>query len=73
MFYNLIDFKVLLPAIVLHGLFDFLLFVMGAIQFAYQIDALWLDVLQLVVPLLVTVCGIIYAKNSFDKVLQQCV
>lgn len=59
---------VLLPAIALHGTFDFLLFVMGYVALAYQIETLWFAILSIVVPVAITIGGIVWAVRSYKNV-----
>jgi hypothetical protein len=48
---------VLAPAIVLHGVFDFILFLVGAIAFVYEVDTVGLEVGTFVGAVAITVIG----------------
>jgi hypothetical protein len=61
-------FQILLPAIVLHGTFDFVLFALGAIQFVYSIESTFYDSLSFIFPLLITFGGMYYAYTQFMEV-----
>ncbi len=58
----------MLPALILHGSFDFFLFAAGAIEYAYDINSLAFDVTTFIFPFVMTVAGICFAKFEFDKV-----
>lgn len=58
----------MLPAILLHGFFDFNLFVSGAFQFMYPSAALGLEVTSVIISIAITVGGTIYAYRSFKDV-----
>ena len=62
---------VLLPAIVLHGSFDFYLFVIGAVSFINQDESDGLVVASLLGPILITIAGIIWACRSFGSVVRE--
>jgi hypothetical protein len=61
-------FQILLPAIALHGAFDFVLMFIGAIQFVYQIEGIGLEIASFVIALAITIGGAFYAYYSFNKV-----
>ncbi len=58
----------LLPAIFLHGSFDYFLFAIGAIQYAFDLQSIALDVISMVIPLAITVLGAIWAYRSYTEV-----
>lgn len=60
--------RVLLPAIALHGTFDFFLFLMAALQVVYEIKSVAFDVCTMVVPFLITIAGIVWAYYAFNHV-----
>lgn len=62
-------FQILLPAIMLHGSFDFLLFVVGAVSFIYERDDVGLLVASILGPILITIAGIVAACLTFGKVV----
>ena len=41
---------------------------MGAVQEAYEIESVYFEVLSMVVPVLITTVGVIWAYKSFNKV-----
>jgi len=59
---------VLLPAVLLHGLFDFTLFIAGLIEFVYRIDSSTHDAVTLVVAGCITYFGLFYAFVSYKAV-----
>mmetsp|Transcript_19905 Transcript_19905/g.28613 ORF Transcript_19905/g.28613 Transcript_19905/m.28613 type:complete len:527 (-) Transcript_19905:175-1755(-) len=61
-------FMILLPAIVLHGCFDFALFLIGTIQFVYDIEGAGLEIASFVIAGALTVGGAVYAYYSFEQV-----
>lgn len=63
-------FFVLLPAILLHGTFDFMLFLLGAIQGAFNVNNFAFNVLSFAIPLVMTVGGMLWAYWSFKRVLR---
>mmetsp|Transcript_2500 Transcript_2500/g.2605 ORF Transcript_2500/g.2605 Transcript_2500/m.2605 type:complete len:649 (-) Transcript_2500:57-2003(-) len=63
--------RVLLPAIFLHGSFDYFLFAIGAIQYAFDLQSIALDVISMVIPLAITVLGAIWAYRSYTEVEQR--
>jgi Cys-rich protein (TIGR01571 family) len=63
-------FFVLLPAIILHGSFDFFLFLIGALAQAYNVESVAFDVMSIVIPVLLTVGGLYWAYSGFTKVLK---
>ena len=62
-------FKVLLPGLILHGLFDFSLFVLSIIAFAENIDSDWYEFFCLAVALVIGVIGGHMAYNDWKKVV----
>jgi hypothetical protein len=60
----------LLPALILHGGFDFFLFAVGVVQYAYDINSAAFEVISFLFPFLVTVLGIVVAKWEFDAVIR---
>ena len=62
-------FMILLPALMLHGLFDFQLFLMGAIEYAFDLNSIWLDICSMVFSLLLTIAAAVYAYRSFKSVM----
>lgn len=62
--------SVLMPAVFLHGIFDYFLFVVGAIQTVYKVDTLALDIIAGLFPFLITIAGVIWAYVSFGSVSQ---
>ena len=61
-------FRVLLPGIVLHGGFDFLLFVLSIVGYAEHIDSTWYEIFCLVCAAIVGIVGARVAYTSFKKV-----
>lgn len=61
-------FQILLPAYLLHGTFDFILFLLGTLQFIYNAPSLPLEILSLVVSMLITIGGAVWAYKSFNSV-----
>lgn len=59
---------ILFPAILLHGSFDFFLFLLSAIQAVFQVDNVGMDILSFAIPLLMTVGGAVWAYRSFKQV-----
>lgn len=62
--------EILLPAIALHGSFDFILFLMGAIQAAFEIESIAFEVFSYILPVLITIGGVYWAYVSFNKVVE---
>ena len=62
-------FMILLPALILHGSFDFQLFLMGAIEYMFDLNSIWLDIFSMVFSLLLTIVAAIYAYRSFKSVM----
>lgn len=62
-------FFILLPALLLHGLFDFQLFVAGVIEYMYDLNSLALDIGSLVFSLVLAISSGIYAYRSFRKLM----
>ena len=60
--------QILLPAISLHGTYDFVLFAIGGLNSQYGIDNTFLDVLSIVLPAIITLGGMIWAYYSFKQV-----
>eukprot|EP01033_Poteriospumella_lacustris_P008279 gene8279-5970_t len=60
--------RLLLPAVLLHGSFDFFLFLMSALQFVYAIDSVAFDVFTLLFPFAIAVGGVVWAARSFGAV-----
>lgn len=56
----------------LHGTFDFSLFVMGYLEFAYSIDSAVFMIFSLVTPVAITIAGVVWAYVSFNKVGSVC-
>ncbi len=61
-------FMVLLPALLLHGTFDFALFLLGFLEFAYNIQSVAFAVVSFVTPIAITLAGIFWARREFHKV-----
>mmetsp|Transcript_26915 Transcript_26915/g.59566 ORF Transcript_26915/g.59566 Transcript_26915/m.59566 type:complete len:121 (+) Transcript_26915:105-467(+) len=61
-------FRLLLPAVFLHGCFDFVLFLMGAAQYAYEVDSVMFDVFSNALPAAITVVGVVVAYRGFTQV-----
>lgn len=61
-------FQVLLPAVLLHGAFDFVLFLLGAVSAAFAPESMVLLVLSFLLPVLITIGGLIYAIRSYKEV-----
>ena len=64
-------FRILLPAIALHGAFDFYLFVINAVAFIYDRNDDGIVVASIVGPVFITVIGIIWACVSFGRVVRE--
>ena len=62
-------FFILLPAIILHGTFDFVLFMFSTFAFIYDTDSIQLDIISMVVAAIIAACGACYAYWSFNKVV----
>ena len=60
-------FYILLPAILLHGTFDFVLFLLGAIEFIYNDSSLLLEIMSIVLSILITIAGGLYAYFSYRQ------
>lgn len=52
----------------LHGSFDCFLFMMGGIALVYELDMWWVALLQITIPVGMTVAGIIVARSQFKHV-----
>lgn len=61
-------FKILLPAILLHGFFDFVLMFIGVMQYIYEFEGIGLEIASLVIALCISIGGALYAYFSFQKV-----
>jgi len=61
-------FFVLLPAIILHGMFDFVLFMFSTFAYIYDADSIQLDIISMIVAAIIAICGACYAYWSFNKV-----
>mmetsp|Transcript_11396 Transcript_11396/g.19116 ORF Transcript_11396/g.19116 Transcript_11396/m.19116 type:complete len:168 (+) Transcript_11396:187-690(+) len=59
---------ILLPAIILHGTFDFVLFLFGVIEYAYNVDDLAFEAFTVILPIIITVVGIVVAYIWFMEV-----
>jgi hypothetical protein len=62
------QFQILLPAILLHGVFDFVIFLIGVLQFIEGGSSFTYDVLSLLIPLMIAVMGAVWAYVSYKKV-----
>lgn len=60
--------RLLLPAVLLHGSFDFFLFLMSALQYVYAIDSVAFDVFTLLFPFAIAVGGVVWAVRAFGAV-----
>lgn len=59
----------LLPAVFLHGAFDFALFLMGYLQFAYDIQqSVAFVAFSFITPIAITIAGLVWACRAFKKV-----
>ena len=58
----------MLPAIILHGSFDFSLFAMGSISFLYSDYDLVVTIVGIIIVGSMTVGGAVYAYKSYKKV-----
>ena len=56
------------PALILHGSFDFSLFVGGAIQFIYNIESIGFEVVGIVITVIMTVVSTCWAYHTYKKV-----
>jgi Cys-rich protein (TIGR01571 family) len=65
---NMPLFKVLLPGIILHGTFDFFLFLVSALQYIYKIENIGFDIFTMIFPFVMTIGGIIWAVRVFGEV-----
>lgn len=68
---NMPLFKVLLPAVVLHGSFDFFLFFVSALQYVFNIRSLAFDIFTMIFPFVMTIGGIVWAVKVFGAVERQ--
>lgn len=59
---------ILTPAILLHGTFDFVLFFLGLVQFAFDVDSFGLEIASFAIAGAITVFGAIFAYRSFTKI-----
>ena len=60
--------QILLPAICLHGTYDFVLFAIGGLSSVYGLESLALNTLSIALPLVITLGGIYWAYVSFKQV-----
>jgi hypothetical protein len=60
--------QILLPALMLHGSFDFFLFVSSFLAIILEKDGLILEVGALIIAVVLTICGTIFAYRGFKKV-----
>lgn len=60
--------QILLPAITLHGTFDFVLFLLSTLDFVYNDNGGLFGLLSLVMIVLLTICGFCWAYFSFKHV-----
>ncbi len=58
----------ILPAVFLHGSFDFALFFLGFLEYAYGLDSLAFGVASFVTPIAITVGGVLWAWKDFKTV-----
>ena len=58
----------MLPALILHGSFDFFLFVGGALQLIYDIESLAFEVVGVVVIVVMTAVSACWAYHTYKKV-----
>ena len=63
-----LSMQILLPALLLHGSYDFFLFASTYLSMILEKDGLALDIGALVTSVTLTVCGSIYAYRGFKKV-----
>jgi hypothetical protein len=61
-------FRILLPAILLHGTFDFSLFLVGTIEFVYGFESIGLEIVSIVIAASLTMGGAFYAYYAFKGV-----
>jgi len=61
-------FQILLPAILLHGTFDFVLFLLSTLQFIENDADSSYDIISIVMSIVITIGGIIWAYLSFSNV-----
>jgi len=64
---NLRLWHILLPAIILHGSFDFVTMCFGVLQYAYSIDSFGYELASLSMTFFVAVCGAIYLYINYKK------
>jgi hypothetical protein len=57
-----------LPAIALHGTFDFTLFLTAAFEFMYNRDSLMDEILSMVFSLVLTILGAYWAYREYTNV-----
>lgn len=60
--------SILLPALVLHGSFDYFLFAMGFVQYAWRIESVAFGVFTFVFPFVIAAGGAFWAYRSFKEV-----
>ncbi len=58
----------LLPAIFLHGSFEYSLYAIGVIQYAFDLQWIALDIFSVVIPLVIVGVGAIWAVRSYTEV-----
>uniref|UniRef100_A0A7S3H5G9 Uncharacterized protein n=1 Tax=Spumella elongata TaxID=89044 RepID=A0A7S3H5G9_9STRA len=63
-------FQILLPAVVLHGTFDFVLFLMGVIGAAYEVNEAALEAFSFILPIGITLVGVYLAYTGFEALLR---
>eukprot|EP01038_Epipyxis_sp_PR26KG_P005663 gene5663-7819_t len=62
-------FQILLPAILLHGTYDFVLFLSGSLEYIYEINGDLMTIVSFTLSGIITVCGLAWAYYSFTKVV----
>jgi hypothetical protein len=60
--------QILLPALMLHGSYDFFLFASSYLSIILEKDGLYLEVGALIIAVILTICGSIFAYRGFKKV-----
>ena len=66
--YVYIILQILFPALVLHGTFDYVLFILGAVGYAYDLPDIGVEIASVVFGINVTIAGIVYATRAFKRV-----
>lgn len=64
----MLSLQILLPGILLHGTFDYVLFMFGLVGFAWELDSLAYQVASMVVPFLIAAAGGGWAYWAFRTV-----